>query len=579
MLRELHLPIWVLSLRRIKLQITGAQLIIECLIEQGVDRVFGYPGGQVIPLYDALYMNRDRIKHILTAHEQGASHAADGYARSSGKVGVCIATSGPGATNLVTGLATAYMDSSPVVAITGNVPVTLLGRDSFQEVDITGVTMPITKHNYIVKDKNELAATLREAFKIAKEGRPGPVLVDIPKNIQQDLIEYERVEIEPVKRSTSRLRDDDIEKAINLISLSERPMCYIGGGVIRSDASAELVEFIDRIDAPVCSSLMALGAVPSFNPRFTGMVGMHGTKVSNLMVNSCDLLIVIGARFSDRVISKGSTFATQARILQLDIDPAEFDKNIISDSHVVGDIKEILTILNSRLEKREHKDWMDRVHDAKRRFPMKVTLESKRPREILKALDDVLSTEKDAFVATEVGQHQMWAAQYLKHNKPRHFLTSGGLGTMGFGTGAAIGAQIANPEARVVNVAGDGSFRMNCNELATIARYKLPVVILVFNNHCLGMVRQWQNLFFQKHYSETTLDTPLDWVMLANAYGVKGMRLKADDDAEAILKSAFELNEGVVVDCEIPIDDKVLPMVAPGASINDMMGFIDNEGN
>ena len=356
-------------------------------------------------------------------------------------------------------------------------------------------------------------------------------------------------------------------------------MCYIGGGVIRSDASAELVEFIDRIDAPVCSSLMALGAVPSFNPRFTGMVGMHGTKVSNLMVNSCDLLIVIGARFSDRVISKGSTFATQARILQLDIDPAEFDKNIISDSHVVGDIKEILTILNSRLEKREHKDWMDRVRDAKRRFPMKVTLESKRPREILKALDDVLSTEKDAFVATEVGQHQMWAAQYLKHNKPRHFLTSGGLGTMGFGTGAAIAAQIANPEARVVNVAGDGSFRMNCNELATIARYKLPVVILVFNNHCLGMVRQWQNLFFQKHYSETTLDTPLDWVMLANAYGVKGMRLKADDDAEAILKSAFELNEGVVVDCEIPIDDKVLPMVAPGASINDMMGFIDNEGN
>ena len=561
------------------MQITGAQLIIECLIEQGVDRVFGYPGGQVIPLYDALYMNRDRIKHILTAHEQGASHAADGYARSSGKVGVCIATSGPGATNLVTGLATAYMDSSPVVAITGNVPVTLLGRDSFQEVDITGVTMPITKHNYIVKDKNELAATLREAFKIAKEGRPGPVLVDIPKNIQQDLIDYERVEIEPVKRSTSRLRDDDIEKAINLISLSERPMCYIGGGVIRSDASAELVEFIDRIDAPVCSSLMALGAVTSFNPRFTGMVGMHGTKVSNLMVNSCDLLIVIGARFSDRVISKGSTFATQARILQLDIDPAEFDKNIISDSHVVGDIKEILTILNSRLEKREHKDWMDRVQDAKRRFPMKVTLESKRPREILKALDDVLSTEKDAFVATEVGQHQMWAAQYLKHNKPRHFLTSGGLGTMGFGTGAAIGAQIANPEARVVNVAGDGSFRMNCNELATIARYKLPVVILVFNNHCLGMVRQWQNLFFQKHYSETTLDTPLDWVMLANAYGVKGMRLKADDDAEAILKSAFELNEGVVVDCEIPIDDKVLPMVAPGASINDMMGFIDNEGN
>ena len=561
------------------MQITGAQLIIECLCEQGVDRVFGYPGGQVIPLYDALYLNRDRIKHILTAHEQGASHAADGYARSTGKVGVCIATSGPGATNLVTGLATAYMDSSPVVAITGNVPVNLLGRDSFQEVDITGVTMPITKHNYIVKDKNELASTLREAFRIAKEGRPGPVLVDIPKNIQQDLIDYEKVEIEPIKRSTSRLRDDDIEKAINLIAASDRPMCYIGGGVIRSDASSELLDFIEKIDAPVCSSLMGLGAVPSKNERFTGMVGMHGTKVSNLLINSCDLLIVIGARFSDRVISKGTTFATQAKILQLDIDPAEFDKNIVSDSHVIGDVKEILTILNSRLDKRDHKDWMERVADLKRRFPMKVTLESKRPREILRALDKVLSEEKDAFVATEVGQHQMWAAQYLKHNKPRHFLTSGGLGTMGFGTGASIGAQVANPEARVVNVAGDGSFRMNCNELATIARYKLPIVILVFNNHCLGMVRQWQNLFFQKHYSETTLDTPLDWVMLANAYGVKGMRLKADDDALAVLKSAFELGEGVVVDCEIPIDDKVLPMVAPDASINDMMGFIDNEEN
>lgn len=561
------------------MQITGAQLIIECLCEQGVDRVFGYPGGQVIPLYDALYLNRDRIKHILTAHEQGASHAADGYARSTGKVGVCIATSGPGATNLVTGLATAYMDSSPVVAITGNVPVNLLGRDSFQEVDITGVTMPITKHNYIVKDKNELASTLREAFRIAQEGRPGPVLVDIPKNIQQDLIDYEKVEIEPIKRSTSRLRDDDIEKAINLIAASDRPMCYIGGGVIRSDASSELLDFIEKIDAPVCSSLMGLGAVPSKNERFTGMVGMHGTKVSNLLINSCDLLIVIGARFSDRVISKGTTFATQAKILQLDIDPAEFDKNIVSDSHVIGDVKEILTILNSRLDKRDHKDWMERVADLKRRFPMKVTLESKRPREILRALDKVLSEEKDAFVATEVGQHQMWAAQYLKHNKPRHFLTSGGLGTMGFGTGAAIGSQVANPEARVVNVAGDGSFRMNCNELATIARYKLPIVILVFNNHCLGMVRQWQNLFFQKHYSETTLDTPLDWVMLANAYGVKGMRLKADDDALAVLKSAFELGEGVVVDCEIPIDDKVLPMVAPGASINDMMGFIDNEEN
>lgn len=568
-------PAAVQCLRRTDLNITGAQAVIEVLIEEGVDTVFGYPGGQVIPLYDAIWENRGRIRHILTAHEQGASHAADGYARSTGRPGVCIATSGPGATNLVTGLATAYMDSSPVIAITGNVPISLLGRDSFQEVDITGVTMPVTKHNYIVKRSEDLVPTLREAFRIALSGRPGPVLIDIPKNIQTDLVSYEREAPAPVQRDTSRLRDEDIEKACRMIAQSQRPMCYIGGGVIRSDASQELAEFLDRTDSAVCASLMGLGAVRADSPRFTGLVGMHGTKLSNMSINSCDLLIVIGARFSDRVISKGSTFARQARILQLDIDPAEFDKNIISNLHVVGDVREVLRRLNARLEKAEHSEWMSWIADNRRRYPVKVTSESRRAREILRALGRELRRFDESYVTTEVGQHQMWAAQFLRHTKPRHFITSGGLGTMGFGTGASIGTQIAHPEARVCNVAGDGSFRMNCNELATIARYRLPVVILIFNNHCLGMVRQWQTLFYDGHYSETTLDTPLDWVMLAQAYGVKGMRLTKDDDPAQVIHEAFSLNEAVVVDCEIPLDDKVLPMVAPGASISDMMGFVE----
>ncbi len=555
----------------------GSQVIVECLVEQGVDRVFGYPGGQVIPLYDALYLNRDRIRHILTAHEQGASHAADGYARSTGKVGVCIATSGPGATNLVTGLATAYMDSSPVVAITGNVPNSLLGRDSFQEVDITGVTMPITKHNFIVKNTAELADTLREAFRIARSGRPGPVLVDIPKDIQTSEIEFEPKKIAPVARNSARLREKDLDRAEELIRNSERPFVYIGGGVVIADATEELKEFLDRIDAPVGTSLMGLGAVDSRSPRFTGMIGMHGTRVSNMGINTCDLLIVIGARFSDRVISKGSTFARQSTILQIDVDPAEFNKNIITQAHVVGDVKLALAALNERFsEKLDHKAWMDETRSRKRRYPAKVTSESLRPREILRGLSHVMrSMDQDVYVTTEVGQHQMWAAQFIPHGRPRHFITSGGLGTMGFGTGASIGTQVAHPEARVVNVAGDGSFRMNCNELATIARYRLPVIILLLNNHCLGMVRQWQTLFFEAHYSETTLDTPIDWVKLAEAYGVKGMRIGKDDDPEVIIKAAFDMNEGVVIDCEIPIDDKVFPMVAPGASINDMIGFVE----
>ena len=555
------------------MRLTGAEVIIECLLEEGVDTVFGYPGGQVIPLYDAIYEYKGRIRHILTAHEQGASHAADGYARSTGKVGVCIATSGPGATNLVTGLATAYMDSSPVVAITGNVPLSLLGRDSFQEVDISGITMPITKHNYIVKDIEELADTVREAFRIAREGRPGPVLIDVPKDLQVGTVEYERKESEKVLPRVDRLEEKDIDRAVEMLKAAKRPMFYIGGGVIRSDASEELNKFLEKVDAPCCSTLMGLGSVSADNPRFTGMVGMHGTKLSNMSVNMCDLLVVIGARFSDRVISNGSTFARQAKVLQIDVDPAEINKNIYSHQHVIGDVKVILEKLLHRTPQLSHEEWMKVIEDNRRRFPLRITTESRRSREILAALEHVLP--EDNIISTEVGQHQMWAAQYLKSIRPRRYLTSGGLGTMGFGTGAAIGAQVSHPETRVVNIAGDGSFRMNCNELATIARYRLPVIILVMNNHCLGMVRQWQTLFYDKHYSETTLDTPIDWVALANAYGVKGMRLSADDDPEAVLKAAVELGEAVVVDCEIPTDDKVYPMVAPGASISDMIGFID----
>lgn len=555
----------------------GAEIIVECLIEEGVENVFGYPGGQVIPLYDALYLNRGRIRHILTAHEQGASHAADGYARSTGKVGVCIATSGPGATNLVTGIATAYMDSVPLVAITGNVPVTLLGKDSFQEVDITGVTIPITKHNFIVKDISELAPTMREAFRIAKEGRPGPVLVDVPKNVQTESIEFEPIKIEEKKASQSRLRERDIEKAIELIKHSEKPMIYVGGGVIRGDAAKLVNDFAYHIDSPVGSSLMGLGTMRSDDDYFTGMIGMHGTRLSNVTINSCDLLITIGARFSDRVISKSSTFASKADIIQIDVDPAEVNKNIRTDVHLIEDVSVVLETLIAKLPKLEHKAWMDKVAERRKRFPLKVSTEAQRPKEVIEALERVLP--ENHIVTTEVGQNQMWAAQFLKEIKPRRFLTSGGLGTMGYGTGAAIGAQIAFPGYRVVNIAGDGSFRMNCNELATIARYNLPVIILILNNHALGMVRQWQTLFYDKHYSETTLDTPLDWVKLAEAYGINGMRIGVEDDAEAKLKEAVALNAPIVIDVEVPIDDKVLPMVAPGASISDMVGFIDNEKN
>ncbi len=558
------------------MKITGADIIIECLVEQGVDTVFGYPGGQVIPLYDAIYRNKGRIRHILTAHEQGASHAADGYARSTGKPGVCIATSGPGATNLVTGLATAYMDSVPMIAITGNVPMALLGKDSFQEVDIAGITLSITKHNYIVKRVEDLAQTIREAFYIAKEGRPGPVLIDVPKNVQEALYDFENAPVKEVLPVQSRLRMKDLEAAAELIKSAERPMCYVGGGVIRSDSSDLLSQFIERIDAPVGSSLMGLGAISPQSPRFTGMIGMHGTRLSNVSINNCDLLIVIGARFSDRVISKSSTFARQARIVQIDVDPAEFNKNIMTEIHVVADIKVALERLLELLpDKLDHSAWMAEIEEKRKRFPLKVSTASSRAKEIMESLDSVLPD--DSYITTEVGQHQMWAAQFLQKHRPRRFLTSGGLGTMGYGTGASIGTQISHPSARVVNIAGDGSFRMNCNELATIARYQLPIIILVMNNHALGMVRQWQTLFYDHHYSETTLDTPLDWVTLASAYGIEGMRMLPDDDPKEILEKAVKLGKAVVIDAIIPTDDKVYPMVAPGASISDMIGYLDLE--
>ena len=499
------------------MQMTGAQIIIECLVEQGVDTVFGFPGGAVLPLYDALFQNQRRIRHILTSHEQGASHAADGYARSTGKVGVCIATSGPGATNLVTGIATAYMDSVPMVAITGNVTTQLLGKDSFQEVDITGITMPITKHNFIVKDVADLAKTIRRAFQIAQEGRPGPVLIDVPKDITVHTADFVPEVPQKLAPRTERLSEKSMETALDLIQHAQRPMCYVGGGVIRAKASDDLTQFLENIDSPACTSLMGCGAVNSYSPRFTGLVGMHGTKVSNMCVSACDLLVVIGARFSDRVVSKASAFAKNAKIIHIDVDPAEIDKNIKTYCHVVGDLKVVLEELNKRIAKpMVHKEWMGQVAEFKKRYPIRVDSESARSKEILKALQSVLPP--NFFVVTEVGQHQMWAAQFLKHVQPGHFLTSGGLGTMGYGTGASIGAQVGNPESRVVNVAGDGSFRMNCNELATIARYRLPVIILLMNNHTLGMVRQWQTLFFNGRHSETTLPA-LDFCTIAKGFG------------------------------------------------------------
>ena len=549
------------------MQLTGAQMIIECLKEQGVDTVFGYPGGAILNVYDELYKHKDEIRHVLTSHEQGAAHAADGYARSSGKVGVCLATSGPGASNLVTGIATAYMDSVPIVAITCNVTVPLLGKDSFQEIDIAGITTPITKHNFIVKDVESLAGTIRRAFDIARKGRPGPVLVDIPKDVTSNQAEYIPQKIEMPKRVTDKLRQKDIELAVELIRNAKKPYIFVGGGVILSDAEEELRTFVHKVDAPVCDTLMGKGAFDGTDEKYTGMLGMHGTKTSNYGVSECDLLIAAGVRFSDRVLGNAAKFANQAKIVQFDVDPAEINKNIVVDASVVGDLKEILTRLNAELDQQVHGEWREQVSGYKQKYPLVYHPSGLSGPYMIEKLYE--KTKGDAIIVTEVGQHQMWAAQYYKYSRPRRLLTSGGLGTMGYGLGAAIGAQIANPDKQVVNIAGDGCFRMNMNEIATAVREKLPLIEIIFNNHVLGMVRQWQDLFYEKHYSATVLDDGVDYVRLAEAMGAEGIRATSREEFDAAITHALESKKTTVIDCVIDCDDKVWPMVAPGTPISE----------
>lgn len=549
------------------MQLTGSQVVIECLKEQGVDTVFGYPGGAILNVYDELYKHSDEIHHVLTSHEQGASHAADGYARSTGKVGVCLATSGPGATNLVTGIATAYMDSVPMVAITCNVGVPLLGKDSFQEIDIAGITTPITKHNFIVKDINKLADVIRRAFRIAQTGRPGPVLVDIPKDVTAATTEFEFQQIPPVARKIDKMTEADLERAAAMIRDAKKPYIFVGGGTVISGASEELAKFAERVDAPVCDSLMGKGAFDGTNDRYSGMLGMHGTKASNYGVSECDLLIAVGVRFSDRVIGDAKRFASNAKILQFDVDPAEINKNIQTDASVIGDIKEILKRVNHLLEQQEHTEWMQHISEFKEKYPLTYKKEGLSGPFVMEEI--YRQTKGDAIIVTEVGQHQMWAAQYYKYSKPRTLLTSGGLGTMGYGLGAAIGAQVANPEKQVINIAGDGCFRMNMNEIATAVRQQLPLIQIVINNQVLGMVHQWQGLFYEKRYSNTILNDGVDFVKLAEAMGATGMRAMSQEAFAEELAKALEMKTPVLIDCIIDSDDNVWPMVAPGAPISE----------
>ena len=549
------------------MQLNGAEIVIECLKEQGVDTVFGYPGGAILNVYDELYKHRDEIRHILTSHEQGAAHAADGYARATGKVGVCLATSGPGATNLVTGIATAYMDSIPVVAITCNVGVPLLGKDSFQEIDIAGVTMPITKYSFIVKDVNKLADTIRKAFRIAKMGRPGPVLIDIPKDVTAKKAEYEKENPGVYNREFTHIDEKEVAAAAEMIQASEKPFIFVGGGAILSGASKELKEFVEKTDAPVTDSLMGKGAFPGTDPRYTGMLGMHGTKASNYGVSECDLLVVVGARFSDRVTGNAKKFAKNAKILQIDIDPAEMNKNIIIDQGVVGDIKAVLRKLNEVLPQQDHAEWMKKIQDYKEKYPLKYHEGVLTGPFVVEEI--YRQTKGDAIITTEVGQHQMWAAQYFKYTKPRTLLTSGGLGTMGYGLGAAIGAKTGCPDKTVINVAGDGCFRMNMNELATAVRHEVPVIEVVINNHVLGMVRQWQDLFYDERYSTTVLRDAVDYVKLAEAMGAEGMRATTQEEFREAFAKALASGRPVLIDCMIDCDDKVWPMVAPGAAISE----------
>lgn len=556
------------------MQLTGAEIVVECLKEQGVDVVFGYPGGTILNVYDALYKHSDEITHILTSHEQGAAHAADGYARATGKVGVCLATSGPGATNLVTGIATAYMDSVPVVAITCNVVLPLLGKDTFQEVDIAGVTMPITKHGYIVKDISTLADTIRKAFKIAKEGRPGPVLVDITKDVTANTYEYEKHLPLPLK-SSAKYTKEDIEEVVKLIREAKKPFIYVGGGAVISGAYKEVRELSKLMDSPVCDTLMGKGVMDGHADYYTGMIGMHGTKASNLGVSECDLLVALGARFSDRVVGNAAKFAEGAKVLHIDIDAAEINKNIRTAASVVGDLKEILTKINGMLPQMEHKEWISHIKELKETYPLSYPKEGLSCPFIMEEIDRI--TEGKALITTDVGQHQMWAAQYYKYSEPRTFLSSGGLGTMGYGLGACIGAKVGKPDKICINIAGDGCFRMNMNEMATAGRYNIPIIEVVINNHVLGMVRQWQTLFYGKRYSQTVLSDGVDYCMVARGLGCEAMRITRKEEVADAIAKAVEMNRPVLIECIIPEDDKVFPMVPSGAALSAVFDQADME--
>lgn len=550
------------------MQLNGSDIIIECLLEQGVDTVFGYPGGAILNLYDALYKYRDKIHHVLTSHEQGAAHAADGYARATGKVGVCMATSGPGATNLVTGIATAHMDSIPMVAITANVGKPLLGRDSFQEVDIAGITMPITKYSFIVKDIDMLADTIRKAFYIAKSGRPGPVLVDVTKDVTSFTTEYEPRRPATISRVTENIHMMDLEVAAKMNAEAERPFIFVGGGANISGASAEVTKLAHRIQAPVCDSLMGKGVFSGEDELYTGMLGMHGTKASNLGVSECDLLITLGARFSDRVTGNTKNFAKNAKILQVDVDAVEINKNVVVDASIEGDVREVLRRLLEMVEPKKHPEWLKRIQDYKERYPLKVQEDKLSGPYVISKLYEL--TKGDALIVTDVGQHQMWAAQFYKYKNSRSLLTSGGLGTMGYGLGAAIGATYGRPDKTVVNIAGDGCFRMNMNELATAVRSGHHLVEIVLNNHVLGMVRQWQTLFYDERYSQTIVKDQVDFVKLAEAMGCEGIRVSKPEEVEPALKRALASEGVVVVECVIDEDQKVFPMVPAGANLEDV---------
>ena len=549
------------------MQLNGSQIIVECLLEQGVDTIFGYPGGCILNVYDELYRYQDRIRHVLTSHEQGAAHAADGYARATGKVGVCMATSGPGATNLVTGIGTAYMDSVPMVAITCNVANSLLGKDSFQEVDIAGITMPITKHSFIVKDIHDLANAMRRAFAIAQTGRPGPVLVDVTKDVTAATVDFTPVTPALIQRKVDTIDQNDIEAVVNVIKQAEKPMIFVGGGTVISGAEAELREFAKKVDAPVTDTLMGKGAFDGTDEAYTGMLGMHGTKTANLSVTECDLLLVLGARFSDRVTGNAKKFANNAKIVHIDIDPAEINKNIQVDYSIIGDLKSVLEILNRKLEQQYHKEWMDKVMARKEALPMTYNRDVLTGPYVIERISEL--TNNDAIITTDVGQHQMWAAQYYKYRTPRQLLTSGGMGTMGYGLGACIGAKLGRPDKTVINIAGDGCFRMNMNEVATATRYNIPIIQIVFNNHALGMVRQWQTLFYGKRYSSTILEDKVDYCKVSEAMGAKAIRVTRKEEVDDAIQTALASKEPIVIEVVIGQDDKVWPMVAPGAAIED----------